>query len=250
VIEDYMKILESQNPLSDPKMAVYWVDIIRNRRDDFRTYVSDPAIFKRLDTFTSSSRVLDCGCGEGYLSRYLAERGHSVTGIDLSEPLINAARKLGPESVQFDIGSLASLPYAAETFDYVVSNLVLMELGELTLPISEISRILRPGGIFVFQILHPFCFASNSGSTGGQKVSEYFKVQRFEEIFDVGGTCSPFPGVRYHRPLSSYTKTLRANNFHIVEIFEPVPVDELKKDHPLWLTFKDPWFLLIEAQKV
>jgi SAM-dependent methyltransferase len=244
-----MTIVRKQNPLSDPEMAEYWVDVIRNSRDDFRTYVSNPAIFNRFETFTLNSRILDCGCGEGYLSRYLAEKGHSVTGIDLSEPLIKAARELGPHLIQFHVGDISNLPYKADAFDYVVSNFVLMELADLTRPITEIARVLKPGGVLIFQILHPFCFASNSGSTNGQKVSEYFNLQRFEEIFHVGGAYSPFPGVRYHRPLSAYTKTLYNNNFHILEIFEPVPVSDLKKDHPLWLTFKDPWFLLIEAQK-
>ena len=65
-----------------------------------------------------SLRALDVACASGYLSEYLHQSGHSVSGIDSSKAMIRAARKQNPD-IDFVIGNANQLPYANESFDIV-----------------------------------------------------------------------------------------------------------------------------------
>ena len=68
----------------------YWVKVIRERRDRYRTELTDKAVLDAVGA-CEGLRVLDAGCGEGYLARTLADRGADVTGVDVSQGLIDAA---------------------------------------------------------------------------------------------------------------------------------------------------------------
>src|SRR5580704_14865630 len=71
--------------------ASFWVQIIREHRDQYRNELTDPAMLKAVGK-PARLAVLDAGCGEGYLSRILARNGATVTGVDSSTKLIEAAR--------------------------------------------------------------------------------------------------------------------------------------------------------------
>src|SRR5215469_9298198 len=78
----------------------------------------------------SGLTVLDAGCGEGYLSRILAHRGASVTGIDISPRLIEIAYAKHPEgTITYQVANLSQpLPAYKQHFDLVVSHLVLNDV--------------------------------------------------------------------------------------------------------------------------
>src|SRR6266702_5618814 len=61
--------------------ASFWVQIIREHRDKYRNELTDPAMLKAIGE-PAGLAVLDAGCGEGYLSRILAKKGATVTGVD------------------------------------------------------------------------------------------------------------------------------------------------------------------------
>ncbi len=91
------------------------------------------------------SKVLDFGCGGGTV--WLAQR-YRVTGLESSEDSVRACQELYGEVVG---GDICHAPFLAESFDAVVSKFVLEHLPEKAVPeaISEVARILRPGGLFV-----------------------------------------------------------------------------------------------------
>ena len=100
-----------------------------------------------------SSQVLDVGCGTGYTACGIAARYNAqVVGIDLSETMIESARKrareLGLEgTVEFRVADVFQLPFDDESFDVVISESVLAVLpGDKPRAIGEIVRVLRPGG--------------------------------------------------------------------------------------------------------
>ncbi|MGB4978394.1 MAG: class I SAM-dependent methyltransferase, partial [Anaerolineae bacterium] len=86
-----------------------------------------PDIFDqtRLDIVASyvgqGENVLAVDCGPGVLARQLADKGNRVTGVDMSHVAVGRARERGIEAQQVDLDS-APLPFAAETFDTVVSD--------------------------------------------------------------------------------------------------------------------------------
>src|SRR5947209_13863174 len=93
-------------------------------------------------------RVLDVGCGTGFLAIRFAELGHTVTGIDLAPQMIDQARgkaEQGGLQVDFRIGDAAGLDCAEETYDRVVARHVIWNLPDPQRGLAEWLRVLRPG---------------------------------------------------------------------------------------------------------
>jgi ubiquinone/menaquinone biosynthesis C-methylase UbiE len=99
-------------------------------------------------------RVLDVGCGPGHLSIRLArDHGLEVTGLDLDRAMIERARANADRSradrgdgPSFLVGDVAALPFPPASFDVVVSTMSLHHWDEPLAGLTEIARVLRPGG--------------------------------------------------------------------------------------------------------
>jgi SAM-dependent methyltransferase len=94
-------------------------------------------------------RVLDVGCGPGYVSAAAAERKAIPTGLDFSNEMVAIARKKFPE-IEFREGDAQSLPFADSTFDRVLANFALLHLADPKRACAEAHRVLKPGGRFAF----------------------------------------------------------------------------------------------------
>lgn len=96
---------------------------------------------------TQSNHCLDLGCGEGRHSRYLANKGIALTGVDLSEVGLEKARAslIGYDKANFLSADIHRLPFENESFDSLISNRVLdyNDSAGLEQAFSEISRILK-----------------------------------------------------------------------------------------------------------
>jgi len=102
-------------------------------------------------------RVLDVGSGNGYvLSRY-AEAGAQVYGVDLTQAAIDLCRRrfqlLGRKG-SFTVGSAECLPFPSESFDCVCSMGVLHHTPDTERAVSEVRRVLRPGGRVILMFYH------------------------------------------------------------------------------------------------
>ncbi|WP_165401369.1 class I SAM-dependent methyltransferase [Herbihabitans rhizosphaerae] len=101
-------------------------------------------------------RVLDFGCGVGRLSNALAEHASEVVGIDIAESMVANAVKYNrhPDRVRFVHYDGVRLPFPDESFDSVVSLIVLQHARpEVQMAcLLELRRIVRPGGALVLQI--------------------------------------------------------------------------------------------------
>ena len=108
------------------------------------------AFVSRLD-IARGERVLDVACGTGAASLPLARRGALVTGLDMTPHLLNQARASAESeglSISFDEGFAEELPYPAASFDMVVSMFGAMFSPFPEQVVSEVARVLRPGGVF------------------------------------------------------------------------------------------------------
>jgi ubiquinone/menaquinone biosynthesis C-methylase UbiE len=95
-------------------------------------------------------RVLDVGCGTGFLALRFAELGHEVAGVDLAPQMIEQARKKASESglpVELAVADATTLPFPDESFDVVVARHVIWNLPEPQRGLDEWLRVLRPGGL-------------------------------------------------------------------------------------------------------
>ena len=100
--------------------------------------------------FKKGDHVLDAGCGEGVLSLLMAQKGAHVTGMDISKPNVEAANQLKEKNQEKIQGSLEflqadseNIPFADESFDYVVSNHVLEHVPDFDKGLSEVERVTK-----------------------------------------------------------------------------------------------------------
>jgi len=121
------------------------------------------AFNKNFGEFSKSKKYLDIGCGGGILSEEIARRGFDVTGIDFSPSSIEAAKqhaaKMNLTNVKYIVGNAYSLPFEDESFDGVIMSDVLEHIHDLQKAIKEISRVLKPNGIFVFDTINRTLFS-------------------------------------------------------------------------------------------
>lgn len=95
--------------------------------------------------------ILDLGCGAGFLSNELARHGFSVTGMDLSPDSLRVADAFDEtKSVHYEVGDAYELPYPSESFDVVTAMDFLEHVEDPDIVIHEVSRVLKPGGLFFF----------------------------------------------------------------------------------------------------
>jgi len=120
------------------------------------TYSRDAAFVPQLGSGVlewlapqTGERILDLGCGDGQLTERIVQSGASVTGIDASAKMVAAARTRG---IAAEEGSAESLPCADHSFDAVFSNAALHWVRGQGAMMTEVRRVLCPGGRFVAEM--------------------------------------------------------------------------------------------------
>ena len=128
------------------------------------------------DNVRAGSTVLDLGCGAGMLA-LLKRKGVKLVGVDLSNECAHAAKRNGYD--ECFTAALSQLPFADQTFDYVVSLDVIGHIGfeEKDAVLAEIKRVLRKNGVTMHGIE---CTDTNARPTFEQMTDEQLK--RFVEI--------------------------------------------------------------------
>jgi SAM-dependent methyltransferase len=168
----------------------------------------------RLAGDVEGLRVLDAGCGSGPLAAALQARGAVVTGLDSSVRMVELVRRrLGAEADLrvADLG--APLPFDDDAFDMVVASLVLHYLEDWVAPLSELRRVLRPGGRVVLSVPHPSAYLVNYGGR------TYFDTVRYSEEFEFAGQKAVL--TYWHRPLHAMTDAFTQTGFRISVVSEP-----------------------------
>lgn len=199
--------------------AAAWTDVVRQQAIASRWQGTDAAIVAAV-LRQEPRRVLDVGCGEGWLVRALAKHGVEVVGIDGSAPLIDAARALGGGRFQVVSYELlaADSEVAAGPFEAIACNFAL--LHEAIAPLLEALRQrLTEEGHLLIQTLHPW------SQLGAARYADGWREERFDAFGaeDGGPAWTPMPW--YFRTLGSWIDSLHSAGFAVVRIDEPLSPD-------------------------
>jgi SAM-dependent methyltransferase len=202
----------------------------------FSELAGDPAGAALLTLLgdVSGQRILDMACGHGRISRELADRGGDITGVDLSAALIAkaaVAEDTHPRGIQYLHADVTSSDWLdGAQFDAAVCNFGLSDIDDLNGALSVLARAVRPGGRFVFSILHP-CFAGGRDVAGSWPADASYYEERWWRPDDARSTLRRQVGAN-HRMLSSYFNALRQHGLQLDEVAEPAPADQWAADRP------------------
>ncbi|MEU6727134.1 class I SAM-dependent methyltransferase [Nonomuraea wenchangensis] len=191
-------------------------------------YYERPAMLE-LAGDVAGRRVLDAGCGAGPLFAALRERGAVVTGVDASAGMLELARRrLGADADLRVVDLAGSLPFPDDTFDDVIASLVLHYLEDWGPTLTEIRRVLKPGGRLLVSVDHPFVITLMQQAAGEKP--QYFETRNRTEEWVMGGQTTTLSF--WDRPLHAMTEAFTAAGFRISVISEPPAVPEAREMFP------------------
>ena len=208
---------------------------------------------KILPTFTGK-RVLDLGCGFGWHCRYAIEQGaKSVTGIDISERMLNEAQGMTISPlIEYIKKPIEDIDYAPNTFDVVISSLAFHYVESFDDICKKVNYCIPSGGEFVFSVEHPIFTAHGTQDWyyDGQGNRLHWPVDRY---FTEGIRKSNFLGeevIKYHKTLTTYINSLIMSGFEVTNLIEPEPAQSMLKDNSeMQDELRRPMMLLISAKK-
>lgn len=136
--------------------AQWWSDDLRWVRT-LKNLV--PARLKYFDRHIdwAGKTVLDLGCAGGFMAEAIAERNAQVTGLDPAKEAIAAARSHAAQSgfdIRYDTGVGEALPYDDAAFDAVICVDVLEHVSDVGQVLNEVARVLKPGGLFLYDTIN------------------------------------------------------------------------------------------------
>ncbi|HLV80773.1 MAG TPA: class I SAM-dependent methyltransferase [Chthonomonadaceae bacterium] len=215
--EDSVRALNEESQTIWDTNAAFWDDYMGDAGNDFHRELVAPSA-ERLMALQPGETVLEIACGAGLFARQMAQAGAQVVATDFSAVFLQRAQERAKacagriEFRQIDATDAVQLLSLGERrFDAAVSNMALMDMPAIEPLLSALSRLLKPGGRFVFTIMHP-CFNNNGcirvveeSDAGGEftllhsvKISKYLSVEAAKGI---GIRGQPVPQYYFHRPL-------------------------------------------------
>ncbi|MBM9466799.1 class I SAM-dependent methyltransferase [Nakamurella leprariae] len=168
-------------------------------------------------------RVLEVGCGAASCARWVRRQGADVVAFDLSAGMLEHARAGAGRTgttvplVQADV---CALPFADGAFDVAFSAFGAVPfVAESGSAMTEVARVLRPGGRWVFSATHPmrWMFADDPGPAGLTVIQSYFDRTPYVEVDEAGVPAY----VEHHRTLGDRIRELVAAGFTVLDVIEP-----------------------------
>jgi len=216
--------------------AQWWDDRIGDG-NDFQTELIEPATERLLDV-TAGDTLLDAACGAGRFARRMAQLGARVVAFDYSAAFIARARERTPgdAAVEYHVVDAANvetlLSLGTNRFNKAVCTMALMDMPEIGPLFATLSRMLKPGGTFVFSVTHP-CFHSaaierfaeiSEEQAGRHVIRSGVKVSSYLSPFarkTEGIVGQPEPHWFFHRPINALFRFGFEAGFVVDAVEEP-----------------------------
>src|SRR5262245_4666450 len=215
------------------ELSLAWIKEAREGRNPTRNGLLDLPMFEACGN-VEGLKIMDCGCGEGRFCRMLVQRGAKcVFGLDLCQPMINAAKELQSGRDEYRIADVQDLSFIEnEIFDLAISYLNQCDLPDHQANDREVFRVLKKGGRFIIANVHPM-----RSATGYWQRTPDGKKQHviLDNYFDEGERHWKMMGVEitnFHRSLSTCIRVFLEAGFSIEGIVEPTITEENLKLYP------------------
>jgi 2-polyprenyl-3-methyl-5-hydroxy-6-metoxy-1,4-benzoquinol methylase len=189
-----------------------WTQAVRQQQIESRRLITDEAIIKAV-LHCQPQRVLDLGCGEGWLTRALTRNGITVLGVDGVADLIQRSLELGEGTFQqIDYESIVAGKLIHDPFDLVVCNFSLLGQASVERLLHTLPLILKTQGDLVIQTLHPKTVSGNTDDQDGWREGSW---DGFSAVF-----VDPAPW--YFRTEESWLSLLKSCGFKIQTVQSPL----------------------------
>lgn len=230
--------------------AEVWDARMGDEGNDFVNLLQWPVIASFLNP-GPADRILDIACGNGIFSRRVAALGADVTAFDFSAELIARAKNYKTDAdsqIRYlildatDETDMLSNLSPCGPFDAALSNMALFDIADIQPIFRVLPKLLKPGGTFVFSLMHPAFNNPSSVHTAeewddGEIETRYsVKVHRYMTPFHAEGIAlrnQPKPQMYFHRPLEYYLKLGFQNGFVLDGFEERAFPPEHPQSHPL-----------------
>lgn len=188
-------------------------------------YLERPATLELLSD-VAGQRVLDAGCGPGVYTKWLVEQGAEVVGIDVSERMVEQARRRLDGKARIEQADLDTNldRFDDDYFDLVLSSLVLDYVRDIETVFGQFSRLLRPNGRVVFSVVHPLAAYLMF------EPEDYFAIEEVSAEWTGFGTPVVVPS--YRRSLGAWTETVADAGFVIERMVEAKPTEKFRAVDP------------------
>lgn len=191
-----------------------------------------PTTIKLLGNI-KGKKILDIGCGPGVHAKKMYEMGAKVEGIDISNKMIEIAMREVPE-VKFTVGDVEKLPYVKNKFDIVVASLVIGHFENWEKALSEIRRVLKKNGFFIFSLHNPI---TNKFALRRKLLGRYRELKGYFEEGIKKTTWKKDNRIlsnveHYHKTYGTIIRTLVKNGFEIIDYEDCKPLASSKKNFP------------------
>jgi SAM-dependent methyltransferase len=230
------------------KIAWYRYEQIRSKTDVTYNHVLMPKVLNRLRRTMSQGRLLDVGCGVGFLSSALDKLGYQVTGIDCSKASVSIASRAFKNDAEFIHTSVEDYATTHDrSFRIVVGNMFLMDAVNLRSVMPAMAKLLSQHGKMVLTFCHP-SFWPRYWSYEDKRWFDYSKELIIEAPFRIShDTTQKFRTIHIHRPLEVYFDAFNRNNLDITHLEELHPEAEFPDLYPSYFPY--PRFLYLELRK-
>jgi SAM-dependent methyltransferase len=225
-------------------------------------YLEKPAMYSALGSVYKKT-ILCLGCGAGEECAHIKSLGAKrVVGIDISKSLIDIAKK-NYHDIEFKVMDIEKLKFSQSSFDLAYSSLVLHYVKDWTKVLSNVRKVLKKNGIFLFSTINPIYFSAFKKENKNEKLrilgykknkrtqkikiyGDYFNIRKINDVW-----FDNFEITYYHKTFSSIIKYILKSGFKIIDCIEPKPLDSVKRiDFEFWEeASKLALFIIFKLQK-
>jgi 2-polyprenyl-3-methyl-5-hydroxy-6-metoxy-1,4-benzoquinol methylase len=217
---------------SEDEIAQEWNTNVPSRvkeleaNKDF-TYLNTiiPGIKDALEKYTNlNDKILDVGCGTGYLTNSIKELGYDIQGIDIADEAIYHAQRRFP-NIFFNNTSIIEFSSEHEKeFNVCILNMVLHNLINLDDNICALNKLLKSNGIVIASIPHPDVWVIKE-KLDLREVIVIGRSTVYKASFKIhGGSKHPSKFTYVHRKVPTYNHLIISSGFKIINSYPPMIV--------------------------